>query len=182
MAGVDWRLFGVATAAVATPLVACSYDWTVAPDAGTSDSGTDVSIRPEVDVVDASDASVADVATSGGDSSEMGTKDTGASIPEASSCAALTTDLQAARAAAIACTVGGSTACMTTVKDECGCEVAVGGDTTTENDFTAAVAAFEAADCSVTTPTALCPGTCPSVVHMCLFGAVDGSAVSTCVQ
>jgi hypothetical protein len=180
MAGVvRWRLGTLAAAAL---MAGCSDDWSLYEDAAGIDAGTDVAMRPDVGIADVSEASTADVTMTGGDSGGMGPQDTGVAMPEASNCAVLTMDLQQARAAAVACTVGGSGVCMTTVTDECGCQVAVGGDATTENDFKGAIAAFEAAGCSVTTPTTLCPGTCPSIMHMCLFGAVDGSAVSTCVQ
>jgi hypothetical protein len=163
--------------AIAFSLAACSYDWSVAqtPDSGmASDSAT----RPDVEVGDASEASTADVAMSG-DSGGMGPEDTGTSSSDAPpSCATLTQELQQARAAAITCDALANMPCMNSVVDECGCHVAVGGTPTNQTNFQNAVAAFEAAHCSVTTPTNLCPGSCPTPSHVCL--AVEGGASYAC--
>jgi hypothetical protein len=155
-----------------TTVAACSYDWTV--DHAASAVDADVMTQPDVEVPEAGeagghDASVVD--------SGMAPKDTGAPHSDgAPDCAALTQQLLAARNQAIQC-VETASACMTTVTDECGCEVAVGGNAGAESGFTSAVMAFKEAGCST---TSLCPGTCTIPMHVCL--AMEGGAIYTCYQ
>lgn len=164
--------------AAAASLAGCSYDWAVAQDASAPDAASDVSTRPDVEAVDGSDAGTADVVVPGADSGGTGPTDTGTSTSDAPpSCAALTQQLLQARAAAITCDEMGSMPCASTVTDECGCQVAVGGVGVNTTSFENAVAAFEAAGCSA---AGLCPGTCSTPEHVCL--AVDGGASYACYQ
>jgi hypothetical protein len=175
VAGVGRRLLGAIAAAA---LAACSYDWSIPQEASGSDAATDGSTRPDGAGTDASQDGAADVVTPGSDSGGMGPMDTGTSMVDAPpSCATLTQQLLQARAAAISCNEMGSMPCATTVTDECGCQVAVGGAGANTTSFENAVAAFEAAGCST---GGLCPGTCSTPTHVCL--AVDGGASYACYQ
>jgi hypothetical protein len=177
MAGLRPLLCVVGAGTVA-PLAACSYDWAVDQGAPGVDAATDVMTQPDVAAVDASEAGGHD-ATVIVDSGAP-PKDTGAPPSEAGpDCPALTQQLLAARNQAIQCTETAS-ACMTTLPDECGCQVVVGGDPSAESAFTTAVNAFTHPGCSTTTPVMLCPGTCPTVGHVCL--AMEGGAFYTCYQ
>jgi hypothetical protein len=179
MAGIGPLLCVVAAVA---PLAACSYDWNVERTAPGADAEADVMTQPDVGGPDASESGGPD---SSGVDSGTAPQDTGG--PPASdgapSCAQLTQQLLQARAADMACTETVS-ACMTTVKDECGCDVVVGGDPGNEAAFASALAAFKQASCSVTSPTMLCPGTCPTIgtTHPCLAQAQDGGTVYSCYQ
>ena len=167
-------------ACVAASIAGCSYDWSVDRTGPVDAGGLDSNLHPDVEVIDdagrdaGEDAPVAVV-----DSGGTGTNDTGAPPKDAGpSCAELTQALMAARGQAIACDAMSLMACMNTVKDECGCQVPVGGDPTNMTAFESAVAAFEHAGCSTSSPVALCPGTCPTVAHVCL--AVDAGTSYAC--
>ncbi len=162
-----------------TALAACSYDWAVDHTDSGVDAETDAMTQPDVVVAEAGEAGGHDASMA---DSGAPPEDTGAPPSEAGpDCAALTQQLQTARDQAIQCTETVS-ACMTTVLDECGCDVVVGGDPQTDSAFSSAVAAFTNAHCSVTMPTMLCPGTCPTAggAHVCL--AMEGGAIFTCYQ
>ncbi len=169
MASVDRPLL----LALATALAGCSYDWTVASDAG---AASDASMRADVQVTDGGDASTADGAMSGVDSGGTSPEDTGTATSDAPpSCATLTQDLMQAREAAITCNPLANMPCASSVApDECGCQVAVGGAPATTTDFQNAIAAFESAMCST---AGLCT-TCSTPDHLCL--AVDGGASYHC--
>jgi len=175
MAGIR-PLLCVAVEVVA--LAACSYDWTVDRAASGEDAGSDVMTQPDVGLPEAGeagghDASVVD--------SGKAPKDSGAPPSDGGpDCAVLTQQLLAARDNAIRCDEMGIMPCMTTVPDECGCQVAVGGLSNYESAFTNAVKAFDNAGCSTTSPVMLCPGTCPTVEHLCL--AAEGGAIFACYQ
>jgi len=161
----------------AAALSACSYDWTVVDAGAAVDAATDVMTQPDVEVLDASDAGGHDASTV---DSTTPPEDTGAPPSDGGpDCAALTQQLLTARNQAIQCTETAS-ACMTTVKDECGCQVAVGGSGTNEASFENAVNAFTHAGCSTTSPVMLCPGTCPTGTALCL--AMEGGAFYSCYQ
>jgi hypothetical protein len=172
MASVDRPLL-VALAAV---LVGCSYDWSISQAA--PDAGSDVSTRPDAEVGDASEAGTTDATSSGSDSGGMGSEDTGTStVDSPPSCTTLTQDLRQAREVAITCQPLANMPCTSTVTDECGCQLVVGGDPMNTTSFENTLAAFTAASCST---AGLCPGTCPMVFHECL--AVDGGASYQCFQ
>jgi hypothetical protein len=178
MAGVDRPLLCAVVAAAS--LAGCSYDWTVDRAAAEADAGADVGARADVDVIDAGEAGGHDSSVSDVDSG-AGPRDTGAPPTDGPpSCAQLTQELLLARGQAIGCDGMNVMACKTTVLDECGCDVVVGGDPTYEANFASAVMAFKNAHCSVSVPVALCPATCPTVTHVCL--AVDGGASYACYQ
>jgi hypothetical protein len=167
MASVDRPLLRALAAAAS--LAGCSYDWTVAHDGGT---GSDASMRADVEVTDGGDAST-DGATSGVDSG--GPVDTGTSTSDAPpSCATLTQNLLQARTAAITCNPLANMPCASSVLDECGCQVVVGGAPASTTDFQNAIAAFNSASCST---AALCT-TCSMLDHVCL--AIDGGASYHC--
>lgn len=169
MARVDWPL--LLALAVAASLAGCSYDWTVATDGGVA---SDASMRADVAVTDGGDAGAADGAMSGVDSGGS-PEDTGTSTSDAPpSCATLTQDLTQASTAAITCNVLANMPCASSVVDECGCQVAVGGAPASVTDFQNAIAAFESASCST---AGLCT-TCSTPDHLCL--AVDGGASYHC--
>ena len=169
MASVDRPL--LLALAVAASMAGCSYDWTVAPDSG---AASDASMRADVGVTDGGDAG-ADSAMSSVDSGGMSPDDTGTSTSDAPpSCATLTQDLVQARAAAITCNALANMPCASSVMDECGCQLAVGGAPASVTDFQNAIAAFESASCST---ASLCT-TCSTPDHLCL--AVDGGASYHC--
>ncbi len=167
MASVDRPLL----LALAAALAGCSYDWTLAHDGG---AASDASMRADVEVTDGGDASTADGAVSGLDSG-MSPVDSGTSSSDAPpSCATLTQDLMQARTAAITCNALANMPCASSVLDECGCQVAVGGAPASTTDFQNAIAAFQSASCST---AGLCT-TCSTPDHLCL--AVDGGASYHC--
>ncbi len=166
-------------AGVAASIAGCSYDWSVDRTGPVDAGGMDSDLRPDVEVIEAGQDGAQDTSTPVVDSGPMGTHDTGAPPKDAGpSCAELTQTLLAAHGQAIACDAMSLMACMNTVQDECGCQVPVGGDPTNTTAFENAVAAFEHAGCSTTSPVALCPGTCPTVTHVCL--AVDAGTSYAC--
>jgi hypothetical protein len=170
MASVDRPL--LLTLAAAASLAGCSYDWTVASNGG---APSDASMRADVEVTDGGDAGAADGAMSGVDSGGMSSEDTGTSTSDAPpSCATLTQDLMQARTAAITCNALANMPCASSVVDECGCQVAVGGAPASTTSFQNAIAAFESATCST---AGLCT-TCSTPDHLCL--AVDGGASYHC--
>jgi hypothetical protein len=77
-------------------------------------------------------------------------------------CAALETDLDGARAAAKACTLGAGGQCTTSIVDECGCTSYVTeGGSAAASAFAAAVQAVKAAECASPCGTCLVsPGAC----------------------
>ncbi len=174
MAGIRLLL---CVASAFTTLAACSYDWSVEPaDAGV-DAASDVMTQPDVVLPEAGEAGGHDASAV---DSGKAPKDSGAPPSDGGlNCAALTQQLLAARDNAIKCNEMGVMPCVTTVPDECGCEVAVGGTPNTDSAFTSAVMAFTKAMCSTSSPEMLCPPTCPTVSHLCL--AMEAGASYTCL-
>jgi hypothetical protein len=112
-------LLAIAYVAVVT---GCSYDWTY-PAGGSADAGAD-SPSPYDGQADApGDSSGPDASSEA--ASDSPPNDSPASDSTPANCTALEAQVRQDRAAAIQC-VSGPSACMTTVLDECGCEVVVG--------------------------------------------------------
>lgn len=108
---------------------ACSLDWTVRadPGPGADDGGEEAAADAPVDAP--ADTTIVDAGSA--------------------DCAADFADLAKKRSAAQACTLGDTTACKTTVKDECGCDLVVtspGASATSA--FTSAVAKAAADKCT----------------------------------
>jgi hypothetical protein len=118
------RLLGLFVASGAAIVASCSYDWQVAP---TSDAGA---------TIDAGSDAGSDAPPDGNDAG-----------PD---CAALTTQLGAAREAAKACLLGVAGSCITSIVDECGCTSYVDQPGSAANAFSAAVADFKDASCVAT--------------------------------
>jgi hypothetical protein len=146
-----WAWLAAACVTVVAP--ACSYDWKVpAPIADASSE----SVAPPADA-----ATEADVAVIPEASPDVVTHDATPDAPEDTNrppCTASQEDtVQQARAAALACNANSVTPCPGTVTDECGCTVLVGeaNTGTLVQDYIAAIAQLQAAECKPN-----CPG-CP---------------------
>lgn len=134
--------------AVAT-LGACTLDWEVRPDPGTSPEAA----SPDVAADASSEGSASDASVDAND-------DGGAP------CDALLANVAAARTAARACQLGQAGQCTSTVKDECDCNVVVRLATDAKTDaFVAAVTAYRA---SCSPSCAACPQEKPPATWACL--------------
>jgi hypothetical protein len=151
----------LALGASAATVGACSYDWSLgAADASSADGPL---FDAAVDEGTTADASVDAPPV---DAMREATHGDGSRLDAGADCAALGAAIAVDRAAAITCVYDPSTACMTTAKDECGCDVVVGlPDSGADRAFAAAVAALAAAGCTPTCAgcTTVTPGSCLEV-------------------
>jgi hypothetical protein len=158
-------------------LAACSYDWTAGGSHTLIEAGLDAAIDApadvRTDVAVPAEASPLDAAMPPVDSSVMDSRPVEASPPD---CMQLEASIVAAKPGALACMPVAS-ACMTTVTDECGCNVVVQAGSNAQA-YVNAIAAFKGAGCST---TGLC-GTCPAPVEgQCIV--VDATAPAyACMQ
>lgn len=154
------------------PVAACSYDWAVAKGGPGADAGADVSVG--VDAAPGTDAP----SDMGVDAAPPNEAAPPADAPSevASDCASLEAQLTASRALAIQCVPTSTSACSTTITDECGCPVVVGdGQSTKAMQYAALAAAYVQQSC----PRPSWCGTCMTPnLHLCI--AVDGGASYAC--
>jgi len=146
----------------------CSYDWTGGARGVAVDAGPDVAVLADAAGVDAPVESSTDASVPMDASPPVDA----ATDTQGVDCAALEASLATARAQAVKC-VSSTTACSTTVINECGCQVAVGDAQSTQvATYQGLVQQFAQASCPRPSWCATCVA---PTLYLCIVADAGGN-------